>query len=748
MKVSDSPSLLSRNAAPSMSSDEGGLDLGQVLATLRRRSWLIAGVTTTVALLAQVKALTDVPTYSAGFEILTKSVTAESEVISSVPQTFGSRQQESTATDITLDETKILVLRSPALMAPLIKQLQSKYPEINYDAIATSLDIKTKGRDILSVSFSSKDPQFLKDVLNILSQQYLQYSLEERQKDVRQGIAFVEDQLPMLEARVANQQEKLQRFRQQYNLIDPELQAQHLSEQTGVLGQQQLETRTQLDEASLLYAAVQNELRRQPAEAATGSAFNENSRYQKLLDQLLEVDSRLAQDSALYRKASPEIQVLQDQRRNLLPLLQQEGVRSQRAVASRIQELVNRSRALNQSLEIVNQQVKQLSMITREYTDIQRELQIATNNLNQFLAKREGLRIDASQRQVPWQLLTPPNTPIASVSSMKRNLALGSILGLLLGVGAALVIDRLSNLIHTPKEVKDITKLPLLGLIPFNKQLNAYESVRNNAVQLQSVVASLEPESDRLSETFFSTPFQESFRSLYTNLRLLSPDSPIHSVVITSPTPSNGKTTIATYLAQAAVAMGRRVLLVDADLRHPQLHHSLNLQDSAGLTDVISSDLDFLTLAQSVPWEPNLFVLPCGSLPPDPTRILASQSMQRFMEKAQGEFDLVIYDTPPSLGFADALLLSSYTDALLLVVRLHQLKRFFLEQSLEELKVCTTPVLGVVANASEEQPINSHSYYHYQSAPNQPRPGFFAGQGLAQQSRQLRDWWGRLNERG
>ena len=697
------------NLAPA-SDDEGGLDLGQVVAAIRRQAFLIVGITTVVASLAQLKTSTEKPVYSSQFEILTKSVTAEEAVISSVPQTLSNRQQEPVTPDTTA--TTIRVLTSPRLLLPIVEQLKPKYPDLSSGAIAQSLSITPNGESILAISFSGGDEALVQDVVKVLAQEYLDYSLEERQKDVRQGITFVEEQLPKLEVRVSDQQGKLQRFRQQYNLIDPQTQAQSLSTQASTLAQTQLDTQTRLDEARLLYAGIQTELAGQPIEVASASALDVSARYQKLLDQLLAVDSQIAQQSALYLEDSPEIQVLLDQRRNLEPLLQQESRRVERSMASSIQDLENREQALSQSITVLNQRIKQLSVITREYTDIQREVQIATDNLNQFLTKREGLRIDAAQRQIPWQLLTPPGEPIPSAASAKRNLILGTSLGVLLGVGAALALDRLSNVIHTAKEVKSTTKLPLLGVIPLNHNLDNFKAMQDATFLLRSASPGL---------AFASNPFQEAFRSLYANLRLLNPDSPVRSLVISSPTLSNGKTTLATHLALAAAATGQRVLLVDTDLRRPSLHKSLGLSNEIGLTDVISANLDFHSALQSISWEPNLSFLSSGVLPPDPTRILASQSMNSFMATAVEQFDLVIYDAPPLLGFADPYLFAAHTDGILLVVRLNHLKRVLLEQSMNELAVAAVPILGAVANASEETSFTSSHYY--QQYVQQPQPG-------------------------
>lgn len=720
----------------SPSDNEGGLELGRLVTVLRRKIFVIAGVATVVASLAQLKAMTETPVYSSGFEILTKAVTVEAEVLSSLPETLTSRQQETAIASEVIDETKIRVLRSPRLLTPIIDELDSKYPNLTYTQLAKNLKIQASGPNILAVAYTNENPNLVRDVVSTVSEAYLNYSLEERQRDIRKGVEFVEEQLPLLEERVSDRQEQLQQLRQRYNLIDPELQATQLTGQVGELSQEQILAKTQLDETRLLYTALQNELTSLGVEGAATSVLLQDPRFQSLLDQLIQLDTKLAQDSVLYQSQSPEMQLLQAQRQSLLPLLQQEGQRVERQVLSQIRGLENRNQALSQSIAALNQQIKELSVITREYTDIQRELQIATDNLNQFLAQREALRIDASQRQVPWQLLTPPGEPQPSTANVTQSLILGTILGLLLGIGVALALDKFSNLIHSEKEIKNILKLPILGLIPWEDELGIVSLEEQSTVWDQPAPFSAEfPENGHHSPVYeeefalnghasnygnLPPSFVEAFRSLYASIRLLRLDNPIRSLVVSSAVASSGKTTVSIYLAQAAAAVGHRVLLVDADLRRPRIKTALNLPEKGGLTDAILMEKNFEEFIQRIPAHPNLSVLTAGTLPPDPVQIISSQAMQTFMQTKHDQFDLVIYDAPPLLGLADASLLTSHTDGMLFVVRLHQTKRTHLEEALEDLQLSAIPMIGAVANASENRPASYNYYYQDDSSSYTP----------------------------
>ncbi|MCG5060300.1 MAG: polysaccharide biosynthesis tyrosine autokinase [Limnoraphis sp. WC205] len=720
----DSQSLPTAYTPPFEDDDEGGLDLSQLLGAIRRRFLIVIGLATVVASAAAYKAATDTPVYQAQFEILTEPLTIETQVISTTnPQTLSSREE---IVAVNADAVKLKLLTSPQVLEPVAEKLQSQYPGISYEAIARGLNIKPSDLDILVVGYQSTDPQLVKAVLDLVAEAYLEYSLQVRQTDILKGIKFVEDQLPYLQDRVETQQERLQGLRQKYNLVDPGTTGQQLATQISSIEQQRLDTQLQLRQAQALYTNLQQQLANpSTTETASASVLTQSVRYQAILSQLGAIDNEIAKGSVLYLEESPEIKLLQEQREQLVPLLRQEGEQVARDLANQIRELEARYEILTDTLNRLNQQVKQLSVTNREYADIQRELTIATENLNQFLAKREAFKIDAAQREQPWQLLTPAGSPKPSAASVKRNLLLGGVLGTLLGLGAALAIDKLSNILYTPKEIKDVARLPLLGIIPLDKNLkNQDTTVDIGRVFLRNTPDVLSLGMESRPQQLISV-FYEAFRSLFTNIRLLSPDTPIRSVVISSAMPGEGKSTIAIYLAQAAAEQGRRVLLVDTDLRHPSIHNRLGLANMQGLTDVISTDIDFNHVIQQSPQENNLFVLTAGSIPPDPIRVLASQKMQDLIAQLRSAFDLVVYDAPPLTGLADAYLLAAETNGMVLVASLGQVKRSVLENALDQLKEhsnFSTPLLGVVANRAKNVPLTSYGYSYSSSSSYSQKP--------------------------
>lgn len=691
---------------PSHENEEGGLNLGQVSATLRRRSLLIMGITGIVAAGAVIKAEQDPLVYQGKFEILTKPFSAESQVTANVPQSLGSigsNQQvtlpPSSENDI---KTTIKVLQSPGVLSSVIQKLNSQYPDLDYESLLENLTIATTEKNILEVEYRSANQQQTQQVIQALAQAYLDYSLKERRADIEQAIQFVQariDEENGLKSQVELWQNKLAIFRRINNLVEPEKKVAEVSSHIASWTQQKLENKVQLEQMLAQYQNLQQELAQQPTERAGNSVLSANTRYQKILDAIQEIEIEQKKSSAVFTNIVPTIQTLNQKKANLLPMLQAEEQRVLRDFQSRIAELEARDQSIQQKINALNSYLKRLATLSRDYDRIQQELKIANDNLNQFLAKRQALQIELSQKQQPWKLLNPQAVEpeafeVEGLSpNTKTNLALGGMLGLLLGTGAALLIDKLSNLFYTTKDIKEVTTLPLLGVIPLQKEL------QNSNIKDQSF---------KLPEFF------EVFRSLYTNILLLGSDSPIRSLVISSATPGEGKSTIAIQLAQAAAAMGQRVLLVDADLRFPTLHKLVGSMNIQGLTDVISHDLDWQNAIEKSPQEENLYIISAGQIPPDPIRLLASQKMQDLMDELQINFDLVIYDTPNLLGVADANLLAAHTNGMILVTELGKLKRTLFQQALEELQIAGTPMLGIVANKSKEDiPATSIYYRQY-----------------------------------
>jgi polysaccharide biosynthesis transport protein len=691
----------------SQNDDSDIIKFGDIAGAMRRHALLIALSTAGLASLGGFFGRAN-PVYRSSFQMLAKSATVESRVVGLQPQSLNSSSESTTQSGKAIDDTKLRLLYMDDVLKPVVDQLKGKYPELEPWKLANDLEIKpVPGTDILEVRMTNSNKDLVRDALNTLGKGYVAYSLEEPKADVQQGKAFIDSQLPILKARVNELQSQLQNFRESNQFYEPESQNSAVSDQLNTLRKQQIENQVFLDQAIGRFQELQTANVIRPGEGKVALALSESARYQDLLKQLAILDNLIAEKSSIFQDDHEEVQVLRDQRAKLLPLLEMEANRVQDENASNVRDLAARNQSLLQKEGALVQRVEGLGQLARQYTDLQRELQLATENLNKLLTTRSTLELNAAQRQTPWRVLSQVGEP--KLTSVNQNIFLGGLAGFLLGSVIAVTADRLKNVFHRTDDLKKAYKLPILGLIPYNRELG----------QVQPLSLSQAAFASR-GRQFGMLPFLEAIRSLQTNLRLLNADNPVTAIVISSATPQDGKSTIAAYLAQVASSMGNRVLLVDAEMRRPQIHERMGMQNTRGLSDLLVSNAnpsEYIVKASD-----NVSVLTAGQLPPDPVSLLSSQRMHQLMELFAAEYDFVIYDTPPLGGFADAHLVACKTDGLMLVARMERTNREALDQVMEGLRMLPTKVLGLVINDSK-QPINQRlytSYYSFADAAKSP----------------------------
>ncbi|MBE9061349.1 polysaccharide biosynthesis tyrosine autokinase [cf. Phormidesmis sp. LEGE 11477] len=665
-----------------------------------------------------VKALQQEKVFRGQFRMLVEPVNA-SDDLSDLTSILATQNTRRSGLDYA---TQVQVLRSPELMEPVLEELQQTYPTLSYPTLLRNLQISRPGETkILEVSYLGSDPVQIQVVLDFLAQTYLEYSLKERQTNLRQGINFVESQLPDLQARVDTLQDQLEAFRRQANFITPETQSGSVTQQAGEIASQRMALNQQQREAEQAFSSLQ--------ETSGALATLENAPiYQQLLGEMRAIEVRIAEELTRFEPGSLPIRVLEEQRENILPLLNQEAQRvmsaEQAAAINRLEMLA----AQNEILEDVEQtgfeRLNALPSLIREYTDLQRELEVSTAALTRFRSTQQSLAIEAAQTEIPWQIIEAPTQPKNPISpDLERSLLTGMVISVLLGLGAALLLEKLDNVYHTVDELKAATKLPLLGALPTNQTLKdsrtpGRSGLAKIADRVSRIPQSLPSAFGRQSIGYgyggnSDSSFLEALRVLYTNIRMLSSDQPIRSILLSSAQPAEGKSTIAANLAQVATAMGQRVLIVDIDLRKPQVHDRLDIPNEVGLSNLITDSLPLKAALQQVNPEGSLFAITAGKIPPDSTKLLSSHKMQQLMATFEKSFDLVIYDSTPITGLADVSLVGQQTDGLVLITRMGVTDRTVLKQTIETLKLSRIPILGVVANGVKATGLSGYRYYAY-----------------------------------
>jgi polysaccharide biosynthesis transport protein len=614
-----------------------GLSLRELMQILRRRQ-LWFGVTFGVCLTAvgfvTLRQWLFSPMYQGTFRLLVQ------DPLSDTRSSTG-RLDDLALQSSSVDAPNLIdVLTSPMLLNPLAKKLNLPEGSLGDKVTVSRRDDKS---DVLDVSLLWGNPEEGLAVLKGIENQYLAYSLQQRQEKLRQGLQFLDSQAPELQQRVAMVQQQLADFRRQNSLLAPEDQSRQLEGARGELEAQQ--RRLGQVEARLLgmQALVQSGQLLSPfqAQAATSTGRTADvasgsdslgGAFTPLFSELTEVESQLAKASSSFRKDSPLVANLVARRDKLRPLLQR---RERDAITSALQE--NRAQQRK-----VDQQVAELDLIFRRnpdlikrYEAVQQRLDVARENLVSYLRARETFRLEVAQRTVPWQVIQSPGFGVIPVKpDLQRNLLLGSLLGLLAGSGVAFARDRIDHVFHKAREVEQALGMPVLVGIPFMPEAGV-ESI-------QELVKSLD------SDKRFA--LRESLRNFYQALRMLRANRTLRVLAMTSSESGEGKTTAVSLLGLTLAELGMKVLLVDGDLRRMSLHRRLGVDNSRGWAELFGESPPPLEgLYQWV--SPNLAVLPGGPRVPDAARLLTSPRCKEAVEEIRNlpGFDLVIFDTPPAL---------------------------------------------------------------------------------------------------
>lgn len=704
-----------------------GMNFRPLLRTIQRKALLVIGITGAVSVGAFVWANQNVPkSYKGDFQLLVEPVTNEGKFVQpSVLTREGGQGMGQGITNLDY-ATQLEILRSPRILSAIYEQVKSRYPKLNYFAFTKGLAVERLASEtspeptkILKVSYEAEDPKQVEFILDVAAKKYLQYSLQERKTRISEGVKFIDDQLPELNARVESLQSQIQRLQQQNKLTDPRTQGDQLFTQVRDINNQLAQTQRDLAEQKTLYASLQQQLDLTPSEAIAASALSEDPNYRTLQAKIQEIDNKIAEERGRFQDDNPVIQSLLAKRQNLLNLQGNESNRIvgenaaeatgnpkveafqnsvrigliQRLVesANQIELLEVRNQALTQTKKAMERQAQIFPAIAREYNAIQGQLEIANRTREQLLTQRETLRVEAAQKQVPWEIVSKPHlvtdptgNPIAS--SKAKPIKIGGVLvGLLLGVGTAVLIERIRNIFYNATELEDDIPLPMLGIIPVYKGSRKAQPAFAESAEGTGGSYQNDPE------------FQKAFDSLYASIRFLFSDPPVRSLAVCSAGPEDGKSTVALNLAQTAASMGQRVLLVDANLRQPQIHERLGIPNEKGLCDLLAKKLAPNELIQKSAVD-NLFVLTTGQLQPNSTKLLGSAQMQYLMEEFQATFDLVVYDTAQFGSFMDTNFLAAHTDGILMVVAVGKTKRTLVMQVMDQLNTYRLPTLGVVAN--------------------------------------------------
>jgi capsular exopolysaccharide synthesis family protein len=326
-----------------------------------------------------------------------------------------------------------------------------------------------------------------------------------------------------------------------------------------------------------------------------------------------------------------------------------------------------------------------LTLVRRQLAALSPRQRIGNDGL-ELQDRAQSLELLAGLEPNTVQIAQEASVPTAPSSPRtKRNILIGGILGLFVGLGLALLLERIDPRIREPKELEAIYQLPLLGVVPQSAAVARFEPGDDGT-----------PPALPLAEA-------EAFHMVRARLRAFHAGRQLCTVMVASAGPGEGKSTIARHLAGAGVRMGSRVLLMEADLRQPKLAQRLGLHSRVGLPDVLNGTISMAAATQSIRLDAEaagtLDVLPSGpSVPPNPVELIESDAMEAFLAQAKSAYDLVVVDAPELTSISDAFLMLSKVDGVIIVGRMGRSRRDVARRLTRVLASSGAPLVGIVAN--------------------------------------------------
>lgn len=350
-----------------------------------------------------------------------------------------------------------------------------------------------------------------------------------------------------------------------------------------------------------------------------------------------------------------------------------------------------------------------------EMLRLERSREVYGNIYNILLQKLEEERLRSSSSTAGIKIVDVARVPQNPIPKNEvRYYIIGFLLGILLGVGLAFLIEFNDTTIRTNDDVEKILSLPILGTIPHiaHEKKGGIELKRRSAKSKKEISVVQYPR-QLLSFSGDDSVITESYRSLRTNLSFASPDKPIQTLVLTSAGPGEGKSLTSVNLALAYAQMGKKVILVDTDLRRPVLHHFFNIKREPGFTDLFVEKCDYEKVIRNNIKE-NLSIITAGVFSPNPAELLASHKMTQHLEYFKKNYELVFFDTPPVLAVTDATLLGTKTDGILLIIKAHHTDKEIATRAVSVMQNVGVKIWGVVLNdINLTHKYSSYGYYKY-----------------------------------
>ena len=722
------PEQISESQNPSEIADVLEVDLYKILQILKRH-WLIGtSVFTVVLALVLIVIIRKAPTYEATGTVIVEK--PESQSLLGLGINIGDLDSLQGVGPVT---TQAELVKSVPLIQQTIDTLglvDDEGATLNPESFIKDLRVETVPRaDVLKITYEANNAGQAAEVVNKLMQAYVDDNLAINQVKVKTAREFIEEQLPRVEQTLDQAERALRQFKEDNKVLS-------LPDETGAAVAQMKNLDGKLADINSRLAGVsarsqtlRQQIDREPEAAAQLVYLSQSPGLQASVERYQQLQSQLNDQLTRYRPDHPEVVLLQRQVDAAQSLMQEKIsaiVRDNSAIGfsdtdlqlgqfrtqlvtdffgSELERLslVSEAESLIETRAVYQQRADTLPRLSTEQADLERQIKASQTTYESLLSQYQEIRVAEQQTIANTRIISPalvPENPTLLTSTLgKLVLALvGTGVAASLGVATAFVAHLLDRKLRTIADAEELFGYPVLGVIPSSGEeslgqltqslVNVLGDSLNMSIKEAKVIVRDAPRSAGSA----------AFQMLQANLKFLSSDKQARVITITSSIPGEGKSTISSNLSAVMAQVGRRVLLIDADMRRPTQHKVWDLSSNIpGLSDLLVGEAELnRVLYQDV--MPNLSIISAGSTPPNPIALLDSERMSALLSTFRQSYDYVIIDTPPLAGMADATVIGKMSDGVLLVSRLDVCTLASAHSSKQFLGQGEQNVLGLVIN--------------------------------------------------
>ncbi|MGO9176544.1 MAG: GumC family protein [Desulfobaccales bacterium] len=665
-----------------------------------KRRWAVLAVFIIVAGTVTFQTLTMVPIYQATVQILIE------RQIPRILQEPGSEASESFGDEFYLTQYKLLEGRS--LVKKVVDKLNlKKNPQyaamFNFSptdtdemkqlaeeelmaSIARGIKVTpVRGSSLVNVSFSNPDPKFAAALVNCLAQCYIEQSLDLRFAASQEATTWLKGKLTDARSKLEESEAKLNQYKREQNIVTVEDKESITSDRLGQLNRDLIAAQTHRMEVETRYNEV---IHGHPI-----AQVLDNPMISVLRAQEAKLVAEQSEDAKKYGEGHPRMLQLSNE-------LGATRAKINTAMSQVKQTIINEYNMAKAQEDNLKAALNVTKVASQDLGDraIQYRVLLRDVETNRALYENvlKTLKTISATENVPStniRIVDPaivPRTPISPRTS--RNLTMGMVMGLGLGLLLAFGLETLDTTLKIPEELEKWLGFPNLAMIPH---------VSFPAGQEEDASAAL------FVHHGFEPMVSECYRALRSSILFSIPGHAPRILLVTSSLPSEGKTVTTANLATVMAKAEPQVLVVDADLRRPALHRLFNVSKEPGLSSFLVGETDELPFVPTL--IPNLFIIPSGPVPPNPSELLGSTRMEEFLRRAQEQFGLVILDSSPIMSVTDAAILSTKVEGVLLVIKAEAVPRKAAMDAVGQLQEFKAPILGTVLN---NVPIHRDGYYY------------------------------------